>query len=56
MVVQGINIGVGMGSNLDRYKFNFFLLKLVWHEGERVEKPQLTMGREVGKQPLKIGE
>jgi len=29
MVVYGINIGVGMDSNLDRYKFTFFLLKLV---------------------------
>ena len=24
MVVQGINIGVGIGSNLDRYEFTFF--------------------------------
>jgi len=23
MVVHGINIGVGMGSNIDRYKFTF---------------------------------
>jgi len=37
--MHGINIGVGMGLNLGRYKFNIFLLKLVWHEGERLEKP-----------------